>query len=56
MMSDRANDWCGAQDPRHIVDLVKRVARVSVETVRIFSDLPASQEAPQGNLSCKKVH
>ncbi len=36
-----ANDWRGAEDPRYIVDLVKRVVRVSVETVRIVSQIPA---------------
>ena len=30
-----ANDW--SEDPRYIVDLVKRVVRVSVETVGIVS-------------------
>lgn len=34
-----ANDW--SQDPRYIVDLVKRAVRVSVETVNIVKDLPA---------------
>ena len=33
-----ANDW--SEDPRYIVDLVKRVVRVSVETVGIVNDLP----------------
>ena len=33
------NDW--SDDPRYIVDLVKRVVRVSLETVRIISALPA---------------
>ncbi|MGC8541533.1 MAG: type ISP restriction/modification enzyme, partial [Phycisphaerae bacterium] len=32
------NDW--SDDPRYIVDLVKRVVRVSVETVRIVKGLP----------------
>jgi len=36
------NDW-GAEhgDPRYIVDLVKRITRVSVETVAIVKGLPA---------------
>ncbi|MDA8119537.1 MAG: DEAD/DEAH box helicase family protein [Gammaproteobacteria bacterium] len=34
-----ANDW--SEDPRYIVDLVKRVVRVSVETVRIVGKLPS---------------
>ena len=33
-----ANDW--SEDPRYIVDLVKRVVRVSVETVKIVGKLP----------------
>ena len=33
-----ANDW--SEDPRYIVDLVKRVVRVSVETVGIVRPLP----------------
>ncbi len=36
-----ANDWRAAEDPRYIVDLVKRVVRVSVETVRIVADIPS---------------
>lgn len=36
------NDWRKEHgDPRYIVDLVKRITRVSVETVRIVSSLPA---------------
>ena len=34
-----ANDW--PDDPRYIVDLVKRVVRVSVETVEIIRGLPS---------------
>jgi predicted helicase len=35
------NDWCREHDnPRYIVDLVKRVTRVSVETTRIAEGLP----------------
>lgn len=33
------NEW--SDDPRYIVDLVKRVVRVSLETNRIVSALPA---------------
>ena len=36
------NDW--SDDPRYIIDLVKRVVRVSVETVRIVSALPPLNE------------
>ncbi|MBN9103605.1 MAG: DEAD/DEAH box helicase [Propionibacteriaceae bacterium] len=36
------NDWCREHgDPRYIVDLVKRVTRVSVETMRIVDSLPS---------------
>ena len=35
------NDWCREHDdPRYIVDLVKRVTRVSVETMDIVRSLP----------------
>lgn len=35
------NDWAREHnDPRYIIDLVKRVTRVSVETVRIVKNLP----------------
>jgi predicted helicase len=33
------NEW--SDDPRYILDLVKRVTRVAVETVRIVRTLPA---------------
>lgn len=36
------NDW--SDDPRYIVDLVKRIVRVSLETVRIVNSLPALNE------------
>jgi predicted helicase len=36
------NDW--SKDPRYIVDLVKRVVRVSVESMAIVNSLPAIQE------------
>lgn len=39
------NDWSREQgQPRYIIDLVKRVVRVSVETVRIVKSLPALNE------------
>jgi len=41
------NDWCAEHDdPRYIVDLVKRVVRVSVETVRIVKALPGTVASP----------
>ena len=36
------NDW--SEDPRYIVDLVKRIVRVSLETVRIVNALPPLNE------------
>jgi len=36
------NDW--SEDPRYIVDLVKRIIRVSLETVRIVKSLPPLNE------------
>ncbi len=33
------NDW--SNDPRYIVDLLKRIVRVSIESVKIISQLPA---------------
>ena len=40
------NDW-GAEigDPRHIIDLVKRVTTVSIETMKIVKSLPSLDEA-----------
>lgn len=36
------NDW--SEEPRYILDLVKRIARVSVETVKIVNSLPPLNE------------
>ncbi|MEB3191136.1 MAG: DEAD/DEAH box helicase [Snowella sp.] len=36
------NDW--SDDPRYIVDLVKRIVRVSLETVKIVNSLPPLNE------------
>lgn len=41
------NEW--STDPRYIVDLVKRIVRVSVETARIVKGLPALAEADGPN-------
>lgn len=39
------NDWCNEQgNPRYIIDLVKRVIRVSIETMEIVKALPAINE------------
>jgi predicted helicase len=36
------NDWCREHsDPRYIVDLVKRIVRVSVETMSVVDGLPS---------------
>jgi len=37
------NTW--SEDPRYILDLVKRIVRVSLETVRIVKGLPALKES-----------
>ncbi|PJE78349.1 hypothetical protein CI610_02724 [invertebrate metagenome] len=37
------NDW--SDDPRYIIDLVKRIIRVSVKTMRIVKALPPLNEA-----------
>ena len=36
------NDWI--DNPRYILDLVKRIVRVSVETVKIINQLPPLNE------------
>lgn len=39
------NDWCDEHgNPRYIIDLVKRVIRVSIETMEIVKNLPAINE------------
>ncbi len=39
------NDWCKEHgQPRYIVDLIARVVRVSVETMKIVKTLPALNE------------
>jgi len=41
------NDWCREHnDPRYIVDLVKRIVRVSIETMKIVDALPDFPLAP----------
>ena len=40
-----ANDWCEEQgNPRYIIDLVKRIVRVSIETMEIVKGLPPINE------------
>lgn len=42
------NDWCREHDnPRYIVDLLKRIVRVSIETMAIVRGLPALNERDQ---------
>ncbi len=36
------NDW--SDDPKYIINLVKRIVRVSLETVKIINDLPELKE------------
>ena len=39
------NDWAREHDdPRYIIDLIKRVVRVSLETIKIVRTLPALNE------------
>lgn len=39
------NDWCKEHDqPRYIVDLIERVVRVSMETMKVVKGLPALNE------------
>jgi predicted helicase len=43
------NDWCKEHNnPRYIVDLIKRVTRVSLETMKIVNALPALNERRVG--------
>ena len=48
-----ANDW--SKDLRYIVDLVKRVVRVSLETVGIVDSLPNLQYISDVNAGCKET-
>ena len=39
------NDWCSEhRQPRYIIDLIGRVVRVSIETMKIVNRLPALNE------------
>jgi predicted helicase len=39
------NEWCKEhKQPRYIIDLVARVVRVSMETIKIVKQLPALNE------------
>jgi predicted helicase len=50
-ISNDPNEW--SADPRYIVDLVKRIVRVSLETVKIVQSLPALQEDVANVLSVR---
>lgn len=39
------NTW-NPEDPRYILDLLKRIVRVSLETLKIVNELPALEESP----------
>jgi predicted helicase len=41
-ITNNPNDW--SDDPRYIIDLVKRIVRVSVESVKIVNSLPPLNE------------
>ncbi|MEK8015811.1 MAG: hypothetical protein VSS75_003010 [Candidatus Parabeggiatoa sp.] len=41
-ITNNPNDW--SEDPRYIVDLVKRIVTVSIETMKIVDKLPALKE------------
>ena len=41
-ITNNPNDW--SDDPRYILDLVKRIVRVSLETMKIVNSLPALNE------------
>ena len=44
-IADDPNDWAREhKEPRYIIDLVKRVVRVSLETMKIVKGLPALNE------------
>jgi len=50
------NDWCTEhEDPLYIVNLVKRIVRVSLETVRIVKGLPALDELTPTTASVSRV-
>ena len=41
------NEW--SEDPRYILDLLKRIVRVSLETVRIVKELPSLETEDKGS-------
>ena len=42
LITNDPNDW--SEDPRYIIDLVKRIVRVSLETMKIVNGLPELRE------------
>jgi predicted helicase len=48
-----ANDW--SEDPRYIVDLVKLVVRVSVDTATVVSNLPMLEHTLEVDGECEKT-
>jgi predicted helicase len=46
-ITNNPNDW--SDDPRYIIDLLKRIVRVSVESVAIIKSLPALNERIQSD-------
>lgn len=42
LITNDPNDW--SDDPKYIIDLVKRIVRVSIETMKIVNTLPALNE------------
>ena len=44
-LKNNPNDWCAESgDPEYIVNLIKRVVRVSLETMKIVNSLPPIKE------------
>ncbi len=48
------NDW--SDDPHYIVDLVKRIVRVSLETVKIVNSLPPLNERKLGGITRPEIN
>jgi hypothetical protein len=48
------NNW--SDDPHYIIDLVKRIVRVSLETVKIVNSLPPLKEYQSCQASDWKSH
>ena len=46
-IKNNPNEW--SNDPRYILDLLKRIVRVSLKTIRIVKALPSLETADKGN-------